>query len=255
MEAVQAPRPVDVPRMLLGLVDRPADTFRRLARGARWVWLVPLVLLLVGQLVFTIVAAEPTQAFSREVTRYTLEHGSFASQMTPEQRRQALEQAEAQGGGGPLFLVIGVGGAILFTAAGWVIQGLVFHGLAMLMGSKTSTPGGMIAMASWAWLPFWLRQIVQTLFVAQTGELPRHEGLSFLVTTGDRVLDSFNPLYVYLGQLDLWQVANWVLLTIGVSVLAGISRGRAAVMVLALWIVSSLIAIAPVLLSKAFVGL
>lgn len=245
-----------VPSLLLGLIDRPAQTFQQIAQGVRWVWAVPLILLLVGQLLSTAVAAEPAREFGRDVTRYTLEHGRFASQMTAEQRREAIAQAEAQAEGtGGLGLVMGVSGAILLTVAGWAVYGLIFHALATLLGSQSTTPGAMIAIISWAWIPFGLRQLVQALFVAQSGQLPRHEGLAVLASSGDRILDSFNPLYAYLGHFDLWQLANWILLIIGVSAICGFSRRKSALIVLPVWVAFSLIALGPLLLGKMVTGL
>lgn len=245
-----------IPGLLLGLVDRPSQTFQHIARGARWVWTIPLVLLLAGQILYTVVAARPARDFGQAVTRYTLEHGRFASQMTPEQRRAAIAQAEAQAERtGGLGLVIGVGGSVLLTVAGWAVYGLIFHALATLIGSKSTTPGAMIATISWSWIPFALRQFVQTAFVAQSGQLPRHEGLAFLASSGDRILDSFNPLYAYLGHFDLWQLANWILLLIGVSTIAGFSRRKAALIVLPVWLAFSLVALGPLLLGKMFTGL
>ncbi|MCZ7570432.1 MAG: YIP1 family protein [Ardenticatenaceae bacterium] len=256
METTQ-PLPLSaIPSLLLGLIDRPSHTFRQITRGARWVWVVPLVLLLIGQGLYTAVAAGPAREFGQAVTRYTLDHGRFAGQMTPEQRRQALAQAEAQSERtGSAGLVIGVAGGLLLTLAGWVVYGLIFHALASLLGSQSTTPGAMIAIASWSWLPLGLKPLVQALFVAQTGQLPRHEGLAALVSSGDRVLDSFNPLYAYLGQFDLWQLANWALLIVGVGAISRFSRRKAALVVLPVWLGFSIIALAPLLLGKMVTGL
>lgn len=214
---------------------------------------MPLVLFIIGQAIFTPIAARPSAELGLEMARYVTEESRFASQMTPEQRRQTLEQAEAQSrqGLGP-GLLVGVGAAIVFTAIGWAVNGLAIHGLVTLLGSQTSRPGGMMAVASWAWLPFWVKLLVQSVFVARSGELPRHEGLAFLVTNGNRILDSLDPLYVFLGRFDLWQVANWVLLIIGVSALSGLSRSKAALVVLPLWLVFALVGLVPIFLSSMF---
>lgn len=244
-----------VPGLLLGLIDRPTETFHRLARGARWVWGVPFLLLVVGHLLYIGVSLEPSREFSARIAEYTLTEGSFAAQMSPQQREQAL--AQAQQPPSPGLLAINVVGGIVATALGWAVWGLALHGLATLLGARESRIGGLIAVVSWAWLPLWLRQMVQSLFVWQSGELPRAEALSLaaLVASGDPVRDTFDPLFLFLSAIDPWQLANWWLLVVGVAAVTALGRGKSAGLVLTLWLLFSLLAVTPVLVSKMVTGL
>jgi len=84
-------------------------------------------------------------------------------------------------------------------------------------------------------LPFFVRDLVQTAYVLMYGRVAEHQGLAFLVASGDFLEDSRNTLYSLMANLDPFALWHIVLLAIAIAVATKISRGKAFVMAVVVW--------------------
>ena len=74
--------------------------------------------------------------------------------------------------------------------------------------------------------------LVQTGFIFFTQGAILYPGLAFLVSTGNALEDAQNPLMILLSSVDIFWLWNLLLLILGLSVVAKISRGKSFGLVL-----------------------
>ncbi|GEM_PF-3768000 len=250
-------QPMNVLALLVGLVDRPAQTFKAVAANPRRLWLVPMAVLVITVLFHTFATADLQTQLQADISQYWIENGRFGQQMPPEAREEALTAIERQrqAGASPGLLALSLGAGIVGTALGWVVWGAVLHYAVKLMGDEESRFGVMFNVAAWAWLPQGVGLAVRGVFALVTGTLPLNEGLSFLVATGTYALDAVNPVFQLLNALTLWQLASWWLLIAGAAAVSGLSRRRWAGVVLGVWFVFALLKMVPLMIQRVFMGL
>ncbi|MDQ7029159.1 MAG: YIP1 family protein [Ardenticatenia bacterium] len=248
---------VAVPILLIGLVDRPTQTFQAIAAKPRRLWLVPLTLLVLAVLFHTWATADLQTQLQADISQYWIEHGRFAEQMPPEAREEALAAIERQRqeGASSGLLTLSLAAGIVGTMLGWVVWGAVLHYVAKLMGHEGSRFDVMFNVAAWAWIPLGIGLVVRGGFALVTGTLPVNEGLSFLVATGTYARDALNPLFQLLNALTLWQLASWWLLITGTAAVSGIPRRRWAGVVLGIWLLFALLKLVPLMVQRTLMGI
>jgi hypothetical protein len=112
----------------------------------------------------------------------------------------------------------------------------------------------------WAWLPYGLRGLLQTLYILLSGQLIVNPGLSGLVrsepSVGEAVLAPPSAgqtfLTTFLSRIDLFLVWNLILLVIGVAVTTHLSRRKAALVTLGVWVVLTGLSLLPALVGGLF---
>lgn len=110
----------------------------------------------------------------------------------------------------------------------------------------TSAWGPTFAVGVWSMLPFFFRDLLQTAYVLLRGQLIEHQGLSFLVASGDWLKDSYDLLYSFLGNVGPFSLWHIILLSIGIAVATKISAAKATVTALVVWGIFTALKLLPV---------
>jgi len=155
-------------------------------------------------------------------------------------------------GPSPTFIALTtIGGGLLALAISWLFQAGVLHFVCLASGSQGHFLQ-MFSVIAWARLPYFVRDVLQTIYIALTHKLITYPGLSSLVTTGDPLRDSTNLMYALLSRVDLFLFWNVLLGIIGVTVVTGFSRRKAAIISLGYWLLTMGLGLIPVLISGFF---
>lgn len=206
----------------LGVLVSPQPTFRSLAE--RPSWLPPLLILVV---LFVGVQALATQKIDMEAAM----REAMERQGQPVDEEQIARIAEMQG-------KVGIACNALVFPAGLALVGLLFWGLASLAGGEIGflrslavTLHGLMpgAVASLLTIPVILGRAEIGVAEAQHGLLASH--LAVLAPEDAPVW-----LTALLARVDLFSLWSLVLLAIGFRVVAGLSKGASAAIVIVLWL-------------------
>jgi len=197
-----APAPEEAPsgwrafgRRLAGIVDQPVKTLQEVYQQPRGAWVGPLLLIILSLVVVTLVSLPYTLEMARAEVERQLQN------MSPAQAdllRQTMQQIS--------------GGLLAVTT---ILGGLLSLGIALLAATVVLYFAGLIAGAElnfvpllpvtiWCWLPFALRSLTQAGVIYARRGLIVNEGLSWLVSVGDRSKDSASFLYYLLGYLSVF---------------------------------------------------
>jgi hypothetical protein len=241
------------------LIRRPRQALAALVMegGKKWLWMALVATLAV--LLPVLVAAPITTRLAQESMRAALEaQGGQGQEINPETQQQITSFTT-----NPLFtVVLPGGGAVLATWAGWLVWAAVLHFGSTLLGGG-SRFGQMWQVVVWAWLPYALRGLIQTVFILISGEVIANPGLSGLIekpdTTTDILAAMRSPgllaLQTLLSRIDLFLVWNLVLLTAGVMAVAKLSGRKAVLIILGIWVLFMVFAIgSAVVPSMLFAG-
>lgn len=217
-----------VTQILGPLIDRPGVAFERIRKRPHSWWFPALLLLLTMMvLVWHVV---PFEALRQQ------EQMESILDRLPEAQREVIEQQ-----GRPVvttrrLLISGVLGGAVVTVGGWLMRAGVLHLSAVALGGESQW-GSTFATVVWSMFPMAIRNILQVVFIWVNGRAIVHQGLSFLVASGDPLMDAANPAYHILAAIDPFVIWHLVLLAIGTSVALRISKTRAAIFTVILWLV------------------
>ncbi len=231
-------------QLLIGIVDRPAMTMKYVGGKTGWLWLAPALLILVGLVIQSVTTAPQMSAFaSQEMQRRMLD-------MPPEQAEAMADQLSTFSS--PLFVALSaiIGGLILLLVL-WLLGAGVLYTACLFSGGESSFKQ-MFTLMTWAWVPFFLRDLTQTAYTAYSGQIVNHQGLSGLVATGDRMKDAANLLYLLLSQLDPFFLWHLVLVAVGVAVINRFARTKATVIGLIYGVAITGMTLIPTLLGRIF---
>jgi hypothetical protein len=250
-----------IARLLWGMAVRPRVTLEYLNENEKRAWWLPALLGLLLAVLPILVAAPITTRQSREAFLANQEQIAerYGTQQDPAQMEQALSIAT-----NPLITTIFpavVGG--LGRIAGWLIWAGVLYLAGMALGGR-STYGALFRMVVWAWLPYTVRGLLQTVYIVASGQLITNPGLSGLVKQPQSVSELFTAppslgqtlCAAGLGVIDLYLVWNLILLVIGVSVTTRLPKRKAVLVTLGVWILLTAVSLIPTLVgSLAMQGL
>lgn len=209
-------------QQLVGLVDRPRETFAQIARRPGRGWFIPVLILLVGMAILAAVAAPYTAAVAQE----TVDRQMASLTLTPAEAEMA--RAQASRFVTPLWMgVMGWVGSALATTIAILLGAGILYFLALVSGGEGEF-GPALGATLWAWIPFGLRSFVQVAVVAAQRSLIVNQGLSYLVSVGDPLKDARNVAYVLLSQVDLFSLWHLVLVWMASQALFRLSRNKAA---------------------------
>ncbi|MCX7855067.1 MAG: YIP1 family protein [Anaerolineae bacterium] len=244
--------------LLWGIVARPRATFWYLNENGRRLWWLP-ALIAVVMVILPIVVGSPIRA--RLAREAVAEVQAQMGEMLSAEQKQQMEQAQ-QIASSPLVITVfpSITG-ILGLVVGWLAWAGALYLVGMVVGGHASF-GRLFRMVVWAWIPYALRGFLQTLYILFTGQLIAYPGLSGLVadnrpvgemlkaplTTGQMLVSSF------LGRIDLFLLWNLALLVVGTMVVTRLSGRKATALVLGIWLLFTLIALVPTLISGLFMG-
>lgn len=220
---------------------RPRRGFDGLAEGARWLWLLPFVLLVASAMlkagVSTPLVMQQRDAFTREQMSEPVEQGSAERSAGSSVKDSGSFETDAfttdedaTGDGTAALSMVATTSAVVFGGIGAAVSVLftaLFFFIAGKVAARETRFGAYLTLASAAFIPHVLRNIVQTLYMLATGIGLSHPGLGALVAPADPTVAP--PLsYALLSQIDVWVLWGLALLAGGLtSKLVGFERPRA----------------------------
>jgi hypothetical protein len=211
---------------LLGIIDKPASTFKAvLAQRKWWLWAVPLLILIITFAVLTVVNLPYAQELAREQAEQRL--ASLPAEQA-EMARTTMETSLSY----PVMLATSLGFGSLALLVGIVAQATFLYFGALLAGGDDIDFGAVFTMSVWTRLPAAVGFLAMAGYVALTRQMIRYPGLTALVATGNLMEDAQNPLFAILGRIDLFWLWHLVLVGVGLSVVARFGRGKSAVLAL-----------------------
>ena len=262
MTTTDVNNPVKTPgffSLLVGIFIRPRATFTTIKENGRRAWIVMAIIAAILVMLPPIIAGPITARQSAEAFRQAQEQ--FGNQTGPDGSQIEIGEPPAFISS-PIFTTVfpAVGG-VIGLVIGWLLWSGALHLLSSMTGGR-STFIQMLQTAVWAWVPYGVRNIVQAVYIAITGELIANPGLSGFVApepppegalftppnTGQLILQSF------LGQIDIYLFWNLALLLIGVMVMSQLPRRKAVGILLIVWAVFTLLSLAPALLGGMAAG-
>jgi hypothetical protein len=229
-EAVQAPEP-EAPRMgafsrVAGVFFEPSKTFEDI--GRKPTWLVPVVLMIIGALLMMTVMGQ--RIGWENIARQQLEARSQSSQMTPEQKEQAIQMQTRMGNLRYIF--------VLFLPVTYVIMAAVFLAFTAMMsaGLRFKQVFGIVCHANLPGLVS-IALTILVMYLKSPNDINIQNPLAFNPAA---FLDPGTPtkfLHSVLMSLDLFSFWVIFLLATGFKAAAGrkLSFGAALTAVLIPW--------------------
>lgn len=226
-------------RLLRLILVRPRQGFAAIAERSGRAWIL-MALLGLGLVTLPAIVSGPIQA--RQI-RETFESQDFQGALPPgAETPQDFDPASVAAS--PIITIVfpAVGAAVTLLV-GWVVRSGALHLIGSLAGGSNSFLQ-MVRTVIWAWVPYGLRSLLQTVYIGVTGTLIENPGLSGFVQTGPPPESPFAvappstgtlALRAFLQQIDLFLFWNLALLVIGVAVVAKLPRRKALGIVLAVW--------------------
>ncbi|MFN3761753.1 MAG: Yip1 family protein [Anaerolineae bacterium] len=245
-------------RLLGGIIARPRATFRYLNENGRRLWWFPAIIAVI-MVILPIIVAGPIRArLAREAVAQVQKQ--MSEMLSPEQKQQ-MEQAQQMAASPLVITVFPSITAVLGLVVGWLVWAGALYLVGMVVGGHASF-GALLRMVTWAWIPYALRGLLQTLYILSTGQIIAHPGLSGLVAdnrpVGEMLKAPPTPgqllASAFLGRIDLFLFWNLALLVVGTVVVTRLSGRKATALVLGLWLLFTLIALVPTLISGMLMG-
>jgi len=205
--------------LLAGMVDRPSAALTEIIAHPRWRWVLPVTLAILATLASAIVSApfltvEAKQQLAAVLNRLP------AEQLAQMPKQMALFQT-------PLF--VGASAAltgILALLIGYLLQAAALYFGSLIAGGDIEFSRIFVAVP-WLGLPFVLESVVQTVYVAAKGKLIANQGLSYLVSSGNRATDTGSVVYAALGMVTLFWLWHLLLVFKFLRVGPRLSQGAA----------------------------
>ena len=239
--AVTAPRR-NFFALLLGMIISPRRSFSAIGEGNGRSW---IIMALLGMVLVTlpIIAAGPIQ---RQQIIDTLSEQEFAF---PQGAEAPADFDPAAIAASPITTtIVPAAFSAIGLVIGWVIWSGAFHLVSSMTGGRNSFRQ-MLQIVIWGWIPYAIRNIVQTIYIAATSALITNPGLSGFVNTGPPPENPFATvppgpgvlaLQAFLRQIDVYLFWNFVLITIGIMVIGKLPRRKAIGVILVVWAVFTL---------------
>jgi hypothetical protein len=224
------------------MIDQPGQTFTAMIPQRRWwLWATPLLLLILGFAVMTLVNLPYAQELAREQTELRLADLPAAQ---AEAARAVMDVSLST----PVLLATSLGVGSVALVIGLLAQAVFLYFGALIAGGDDMDFAGVFTISAWTRLPIALSLLVQAGFIAAAGRAIRYPGLSFLVATGDLMQDAKNPLVPLLARIDPFWVWHLVLVGIGLAVVARFGRGKSALLTVLYGLLTLLFTALPTLL-------
>ena len=249
-----------LPRILWGMIVRPRVTLEYLREHGGRTWWLPALLTVILVTAPVVVAAPITAQQSREAVAAAQEQWGEPRgiEMSAEEQAQ-MEQAMSMAASPLLTVVFPAVGGVVVLAVGWLVWAGALYLAGMALGGR-STFGQMFRMVAWAWLPYTLRGLLQTVYILASGQIIANPGLSGLVQETRSVSEvvlappglAQTLLVAFLSRVDLFMFWNLALLMVGVAVTTRLPRRKAALVTLGVWLLLTTLSLLPALVGGLF---
>lgn len=243
--------------LLIGVFVRPRATFTHLREHQPRSWWLPALLLIICTVLpvwagLAIanrpVLMEPTGPTRMEETPMMLEAPTMLERNSSPQSQTPTQ---------PLALsALKIAGAVIGQPLTWLLWGGALYLASVFLG-RSSGFKDMFRLSVWAWLPYAVRGLIQTIYIWSTGQTIVNTGFSGYVI--DRSATQFIPpgpgtlaLAGVLGRIDIFLVWNLLLLSIGLQAFTHLPGRKAFTAVLSIWIVLALLSVIPAIVGGMF---
>lgn len=220
--APEEPKPNPFAR-LAGVFFNPVATMESIAR--RPDWLVAMLIVMALSFV-TNYLAMPHLDMVTEMTERMSEQG-----MSEEQIGEATERIEK------MQKVMGPVSVALTPVWIALLAGILF--LAFKVFGAAGTFKQAFAVTTYAWLPLVLKGILTTLLVMRRSDVQMSELMTIVRSNPAFLVDAKEQpaAFAFLSSIDIFTIFIIFLLVIGFAALARVSRGRAAALIVSLWLI------------------
>jgi len=237
---------------LTGVFFSPGKTFASIGRKPGWDWLVPVGIMLA--LIVTSVFLINPKLDTDEAVKQALQKIEQNPNIPSDQRAKIEERIRGN------FETVKSPKALLF-AVPFVLITLffvpaVYHGVAAAMGGSTRYMT-VVAGYVWAQLPQVLKGLLGFLVAIPRDRIDLKEAETIVKSSVGAFLDpqtTSAPLRACATQIDLFEIWGIVLGTIMLSRCTRLSKNAAAITVVSLWIVWTLLKVGGAALGAAFGG-
>jgi len=259
-EKAPAPERWSIPRLLWGMIVRPRATLEYLREHRGRTWWVPALLAVLLAILPIFVAAPITARQTREVVAAAQERWGEQQGVEMSAEEQAQMEQSMSIAASPLITVVfpAVGSAVGLVV-GWLMWAGGLYLASTTLGGR-SPFGQVFRTVVWAWLPYTLRGLLQTVYILVSGQLIANPGLSGMVQENQPISEIVlappglgqTILLAFLSRVDLFLVWGLILLVIGVTVVTHLPRRKAVLVTLVVWILLTAVSILPALVGGLF---
>ncbi|HUW14384.1 MAG TPA: hypothetical protein VM537_31970 [Anaerolineae bacterium] len=232
--------------LFISLIDRPATALAEVAAHPKWRWLLPTILL-VGAMVASIVLTSPLT--TDQAQRTMQQQVAALPAGTAEMARAQIDRLQQPG----FVLAMAIAGGLLGLALAWLLASAILY-FSMVISGADLHFSALFATLPWVWLPFALRDVVQTGWILFRNRLIANPGLSYLVSSGKPLEDATNLLYGVLSYVDLFVLWHLVLVFVLARTLPRFSGGKAFMVTLIYAAISLGLRLLPVILGGSLLG-
>lgn len=227
--------------LLLNVYAAPGEVFDQIkaAPTRNALWAIPVALaIIVGILSIFVVFSDPMiESQLRDRMEQQIEEQIAREQIPPEEA-DALREQMASFAGGTMFKIGGSLGVIVLTFASILVVSAVML-LVGKLGFKASAPYGKVmeVVGASMMINHVLGTAITMLLILATGSLYATPGLGLLI--GE--FDPENEVHVLASAVNVFSLWYLAVLSIGLGKLFDVTTGKAAVWVVGLWVVWTLL--------------
>lgn len=229
---------------------KPGRVFSAIAQQENGVWLLPLGLLSVLQIIKSIIEG-PIRSAAAQAAQATAGMPAMDMGYLTDQEIAQIQQGAATTNGPFFTIFIPAFLSILGIWISWVLLGSILH-LGLTLAGNRNNAGASMNLSAWASLPFAIRMIVQIIATAATRQVIDNPGLSgFLTPQGNFAIF----VTVVLSLLDIYLIWQVVYLIIGSWQMGNIARNRAIITVIVSVFIVLLLQAVPGTISQVISGM
>lgn len=226
---------------LINVYASPADVFERIKNAPRKnaLWVIPVTLTIIIGIISTFVLFSDPAILSQveEAAQKRVEEQITQGAIPPDRADAAREQTRAFMGGA-IFKVFAIGSVIIFSFVGLLVVSLVMF-LVGKAAFKAPVPYGKVmeVVGTSTMINNVLGSIVTSLIMLVMGSMYATPGLALLISG----FDPMNKVHVLLSSVNIFTIWYLAVISIGLGKLFSASTGKAAVWVVGLWVVWTLL--------------
>jgi hypothetical protein len=211
---------------VLPILYRPRRTFERIIQKDNAVWLAPMLLLTIFALLMVAAGGPIRQAAAEGQVMLPPDYEYY-----PPEWQQQYQEGFAARQGLVFIYVYPALGILVQIWIGWFLVGSLLH-LGLTMAGSRNSNTAILNLLAWASLPFVFRYIVQAVYLLTTHQVIASPGLSGFLSLQSTGFTLF--IRSLLALIDIYMIWYFVLLLIGILMVAKVSRLKALIVTIAI---------------------